>query len=146
LTRDRAGDQVGAGLDPIGQHIVTSTVQPLDALNHDRVGAGAANFCTHRIEEVGEIDHLRLTRRVLDDRLAFCERGGHHEILGAGHSHGLEHEPRTAQARCARANVTILDQDIGAELLQPVDVDVHRTRANGAAAGQRHVSLAEARQ
>src|SRR6186997_392479 len=43
---------------------------------------------------------------------------------------------RAPRKRDARANVTILDQDIGAELLQAVDVNVHRTRADGTAARQ----------
>ena len=133
---NRAGHEVGSGLDPIGKHVVTRAVQPLDALNHDGVGAGAANLRAHGIEEVCKVDHLGLARRVLDDRLAFGERRGHQQVLGAGHRHGFENQPRAAQARGARTDVAILDQDVGAELLQPVDVNVHRTRADGAAAGQ----------
>ncbi len=49
------------------------------------------------------------------------------------------------QALGAGADVAALDVDVGAHGLQPGDVDVHRTRADGAAAGQRDVGAPEAR-
>ena len=45
-------------------------------------------------EKVREIHHLGLARRVLEHRLAFGERGRHHEVLGAGDGDGLEHQTR----------------------------------------------------
>ena len=38
---DRARDEVRAALDPIGQHLVSGAVEPLDAFDDDAVGAGA---------------------------------------------------------------------------------------------------------
>ena len=46
----------------------------------------------------------------------------------------------------ARLDVAVLDVDVGAHGLQARDVDVDRTRADRAAARQRHVGAAEARQ
>ena len=143
---DRAGHEVGAGLDAIGQHVVTGAGESLDALYDDGVGAGAANLRAHGIEKVGKVDHFGLARRVLDDGLAFRECRSHQQVLRAGHGYGFENQPRPAQPRGTCTDVAILDQDVGAELLQPVDVNVHRTRADRAAAGQRHVGLAETRQ
>jgi hypothetical protein len=42
-------------------------------------------------------------------------------------------------------DVALLDRDLGAERLEPADVQVDRARADRAAAGQRHQGLAEAR-
>jgi hypothetical protein len=145
-TGDCARHQVGTGLDPVRQNVVARAAQALDTLDHDLVGPGAADLRAHRDQEVGEIDDLRLARRVLDDRLAFGERRGHQQVLGAGDGDGLEHQARADQAVRARTDVAVLDLDVRAHRLQSRDVDVHGPRADRAAAGQRHVGAAEARQ
>ena len=59
-------------------------------------------------------------------------------------------DARALQARAALRqlgdHVAVLDLDLGAHRLQALDVLVDRARADGAAAGQRHRGLAEARQ
>jgi hypothetical protein len=143
--RDGAGDQVGAALDAVRQHFVGGPPQPLDPVHHDLVGAGAVDGRAHGDEKVGEIDDLGLARCVLDDRLALGERRRHHQVLGAGHRHGVEHQPRALQARGTRADITALDGDVGAHRLQPRHVDVDRTGADRAAARKRHVGAPVAR-
>ncbi len=95
--RDRAGDQVGAGLDAIGQHVVLGAVQRLDAVDRDRVGARAGDPRAHRDQEIREVDDFGLARGVLEHRAAVGERGGHHEVLGAGHGDGLEDDARALE-------------------------------------------------
>ena len=136
---DGAGDEIGAGLDAIGQHFVGGAVQALDALDDDSVGAGALDLRAHGDQEIGQIDHLRFARGVLEHRLAVGQRRGHHEILGAGDGDGLEHQARALQALGTGLDVAVLDVDVGAHRLQAGDMDVDRTRADRAAAGQRHV-------
>ena len=79
-----------------------------------RVGAGAADLRAHRDQESREVDDLGLARGVFDDGLAFGERRGHHQVFGAGDGHGFEHQPRAAQPLGARADVAVLDLDVGA--------------------------------
>ena len=45
----------------------------------------------------------------------------------------------------AGIDIAVLDDDFGAEMFKPVDEQVDRPRADGAAAGQRHLGLAHAR-
>ena len=78
--------------------------------------------------------------------LTVGERRGHHQILGAGDGHGVEHQARALEPLGAGADVAAFDVDVRAHRLQAGDVDVHRPRADGAAAGQRHVGAAESRQ
>ena len=143
--RDRAGHQIRAAFDAIRQHFVCRAVQLLHALHDDLVRAGALDLRAHRDEEVREVDHFGLARRVLDDGFAVRERRGHHQVLGARDRDGVEHQPRALQPPRARADVAAFDADVRAHRLQPGDVNVHRPRADGAAAGQRDVRLAEAR-
>ena len=100
----------------------------------------------HGDQEIRQVDHLRFARRVLEHGLALGQRRRHHQVLGAGDGHGVEHQVRAPQAPGARADVAVLDVDVRAHGLQAGDVDVHRSRADGAAARQRDVGLAEARE
>ena len=122
-----------------------------------------ADLRAHRVEEVREVDDLRLARRVLDDGLALGKRRGHQQILGAGHGNRFEHEARAAQPRSARADVAVLDRDVGAELpagrRRECSPDARRSRsrpagkrrpcrnapAAGRARGSTHASCAPAR-
>ena len=74
-------------------------VQSLHALDHDAVGAGAVDLRAHGDEEIREVDDLGLARGVLEHGLAVGQRRGHHQVLGAGDGHGVEHQARALQAR-----------------------------------------------
>ena len=100
----------------------------------------------HGDQEIGQVDHLGLARGVLEHGLAVRQCGGHHEVFGARHRHGFQHQARTLQAVRAGFDVAVLDMNIGAHRLQTRDVDVDRSRADRAAAGQGHIGMAEARQ
>ena len=95
---DGAGDQIRAGLDAIGQHLVGGAVEPLDALDDDSVGARALDLRAHGDQEIREIDDLGLARGIFEHGLAVRQCGRHHEIFRAGHRHGIEHQTRAAQA------------------------------------------------
>ena len=143
---DGARDQIGAALDAIGQHIVGGAAQPLHALDDDLVGARALDLGAHGAQKIREIDHFRLARRVLQHRLAFGQRRGHHQVLGAGHGDGLQHQPRPFQALGARLDVAVFDVNVGTHGLQAGDVNVDRARTDGAAAGQGYVRGPKARE
>jgi hypothetical protein len=143
---DRARDQVSAALDAVGEDLVRGPMQPLDALDDDTVGAGAADLRSHADEEVREIHDFGLARRILEHRFAVGERCRHHEVLGACHGDRLEHQSRAAQPPRARLDVAVLDVNVGAHRLQARHVDVHRAGSDGASAGERYVGGAEARE
>ena len=143
---DGARDQVGAALDAIRLHLVTRGVQLLHALDDDLVGAGALDLRTHGDQEFREVHDFRFACRVFDDGFAVRERRGHHQVLGASDRHGLEHQARALEPAGARADVSAFDVDLRAHGLQTSDVDIHRARTDGAAARQRDIGLAEARQ
>jgi hypothetical protein len=121
-------------------------VQFFHALDDDLVRAGALDLRSHRDQELGQIHHLGLTRSVLDDGLAVGQRGRHHEVFGAGDGDGLEVESRALEPIRACADVAPVDLDIRAHRLQSGHMDVDRTRADGAAARQRHVGFSEPRE
>ena len=78
-------------------------------------------------------------------------KGGHISFskvsVGATHGHFREIDFAAAQALLgARDHIAAFDLDLGAELLQRHDQEIDRPRADGAAAGHRHLGLAHARQ
>jgi hypothetical protein len=71
---------------------------------------------------------------------------GHHQVLGAGDRHHVEHDGRPSQAAGAGVQVPVLQPSASPQRLQALQVLVDRPRADGAAAGQRDHRLTLARQ
>ncbi|MNJ20951.1 hypothetical protein D3C77_152930 [compost metagenome] len=141
-----SGDQVGTGFDAVRHDAVGRRTQALDAIDGDGVGTGALDFRTHGVEEVGKVDHFRLARGVLQHAAAFGQGCGHHDVLGTGHTDGIEEEVCATQAafRGLGLDVAAFDLDLRAHGFKAADVQVDRTRTNGATAGQGHFGFAKA--
>ena len=131
---DRRRHGVGAGLDPVRQDAVDGAMQAGHAVDADLRRAGALDPRPHRVQAAREIDDLRLARGVLEDRLPLGQRGGHHQVLGAGHRHQVHDDARAAQPPGLGQHVAVLDLDAGAHCLQALHVLVHRALPDGAAA------------
>ncbi len=145
-SRDRAGNEIGPAFDSIRQHFVRSAAQALDALHDDLVGARALDLGPHRDEKIRKIDDFRLTGGVFEDRLAVGQSRRHHQVFRSRHGDCVQHETGAFEPAGACADVTTFDGDVCAHRLKAGDVNVHGTRTDRTAAGQRHVSLAEASQ
>ena len=134
--RRGGGGEVGAGLDAVRHHRVLGTVQRANAIDADDVAARALDARAHRAEATSEVEHLRLSGRILDERRALGEGGRHHQVLGARHGHHVHDDARTTQPLGHRVHVAVLDVDRGAHRLQAFHVLVDRPQADGAAAGE----------
>ena len=134
---DGAGDDQGAGLDPVGNDPVRGAGQRRHALDLDPRGTGAVDASSHRVEARGEIRHLGLARGILDDRRALSERCRHHEVLGARHGHHVEGDRRAAKPAGSGDDVAVLDRDLRTELGQALQVLIDGAHADRASAGQR---------
>jgi hypothetical protein len=125
---------------------VFRAVQAFDAFDDDGIGAMAADLRAHRIEAVRDVDDFRLTRGVFDDRTALRQHRRHHDVLGTADRDDIEHDVAAAQpATAVGMDIAALDDDFGAQRLEPAQVQVHRPAADGAATGKRHVRLTEMR-
>ena len=140
------GNQEGAGLDAVRHHRILGAVQRVDAVDGDDVAAGAFDFGAHGDQAARQVDHFGFARGVFQHGGAFGQRSGHHQVFGAGDGHHVHHDARALQALALGVDVAVLDADLGAHRLQALDVQIDRARADGAAAGQGHARLAEARQ
>jgi hypothetical protein len=141
------GHRIGAGLDTVGDHAVARARQRGDAGNADFVRARAFDLRAHRVQAVGEIDDLRLARRVFEDRVALGERRRHQRHMRRADGNLGKRVTRADKpVPRLRMHIAVFDLDIGAQRFERVDEQIDRPRADGAAAGQRHPRLAHARQ
>ncbi|MNF83690.1 hypothetical protein D3C84_660170 [compost metagenome] len=133
-----SGDQVSAGFDTVRHDLIESRTQTLDTINGDGVSTSAGHLGAHGVEEVRQVDHFRLASSVLQHAAALGQSSGHHDVLGTGHTDGIEEEVCTAQATFRRLglDVAAFDVDNRAHGFEATDVQVDRTRTDGATARQ----------
>ncbi|SIA56478.1 Uncharacterised protein [Mycobacteroides abscessus subsp. abscessus] len=71
----------GSCLDAVRDDVMDCSEKHVYAFDFDRSCACAFYFCPHFIEEVSEVDNLRLFCNVLDDGCALCKGCSHHDIF-----------------------------------------------------------------
>ena len=89
-----------AGFDLIRNDGVVRSVKTADTLNSDDVRAGAFDPCAHAVEEVGQVDHVRLFRGILNGCAAFRHDGCHDDIDGSAYGDDVHINMRACQPLC----------------------------------------------
>ncbi len=141
--RDRAGEQKRAGDQPVRDDGVLATVQLLHALDDDRLRPLAVDLGADGDEEIGDVDDLRLARRVLNGRGALGPHGRQHDVLGGADARFGERDRAGAQLRRSDDDRTMLEVDVRAERFKAVEMHVHRSRSQDAPAGHGDFRLTE---
>jgi hypothetical protein len=114
-------------------------VQPIDAVDGERVAADPLDPGPHGDQAAGQVGDLRLARRVDQHRGAAGQRGRHQQVLRGADRDGREHHLGAAQAMRRRGDdVALAELDLRPELGQGLQMQVDRSGADGAAARQRH--------
>src|SRR5690606_34757381 len=142
--RDGRGHGEHAGVEPVGHDGVLDGVQLVHALDGDEPGAATADLRAHLGEHVDHVEDLGLQRRVLDDRGALGQGGGHDEVLGAGVRGGVEVEGGAGQPGRLDVDDRLALVDDRAQALVAEAVEVEVAAAEGAAADALDDGLAEA--
>ncbi|GAB1362303.1 hypothetical protein MASR1M32_15390 [Rhodobacter sp.] len=144
---NRGHQHIGAKLDPVGHHRMGRAAQRGDAFDGDGRGALALDLGAHAAQAVDKIDNFGLARCVLQDRGALASVAAISEILGGPHAceTHLVHSAFQAALRPG-VQIAVTQFDLGPERRERVDMDIHRPRADGAAAGQRDHGMAKPRQ
>ena len=143
----RDAHRIGPGLDAVGDDAVMGAVQLGDAGDLDRRRAGALHLGAHLEQAVGDVDDLRLARRIVDDGGALGQRRRHQSDVRAADRDFREIDFGSLEATLGRGDdIAVLDVDGGAEALEGHQQEVDRARADGAAARQRDASLAHPRE
>ena len=141
-----AGDHIGPGLYLVGDNRVAAAVEGVRAVDLDGVRAGAAHVRAHGVEEVREVDDVRLLGGGLDYGAA------------AGHAGREDDVHRRADADLVEVNLGAVelavgglgvdkaagDLHVGAQGGHALDVLVYGPDAEVAAAGHGGLGRAEA--
>ncbi len=131
------GYQEGPGFDTVGQNAIHTATQAFNAFDGDTVGTLAGDLRPQGIQEVRRVHDLRLARGVLDDGGAFCQRSRRHDGDSGANAHLIHHDMRALQATINGGfDVALFQFDFSAQLLEAKDMQIDRTRTNGAAARQ----------
>ena len=116
----------------------------LHAVDLDGIRTGAAHVRAHGVEEVRQIDDVRLARRVFDDRASFGEHGGDHNVHRCADGDLIEIYARAAQPSAGDVRGDEIGNiDLRAEGVHALDVLVDRPDAEVAAARHRRAGHAE---
>ena len=110
----------------------------------------AFDLRAHGDQHFGQVGDFGLLCGVFQHGFALSQRGGHHEVLGAGDRHHVGGDVGTFEARPALGqfgdHVAVFDHNFSAHGLQALQMLVHRARANRTTTGQRHGGFTKTRQ
>ena len=142
------GERIGAGLDAVGQHRVHGAFEPVGALDARASLPPTPSILAPiltRHSATSPISGSRAAFSITVSPLRQRRRhqhgvGGAHRDLGEGHPGTLE------AARRPGHHVAAVDVDLGAERLEPHQVQVDRPGADGTAARHGDARLSAARQ
>ena len=133
----RNGGHICSGLDLVRNDRIRDALQMLDAADLDDVGAGAADVRAHRVQEVREVDDVRLARRVLDDRQPLRLHGRQNDVHRRADRDHVEVNVRAAQLLCGDLDHAVVERICAAQRIEALDVLVNRPNAEITPAGQR---------
>ena len=122
-------------------------MHPLDAAHLDDIGARAAHIRAAHIQEVCQIDDMRLLGTVFKDGLALRHDGGKHPVHGRADADLIEEDMSAGQALLgADRDHAVVHAVLRAEGAEGLEVLVDGAGAKVTAAGHGHLCLAVAGQ
>ena len=142
----RACHQECTRLDAIGNDTVARSAEFGNALHAQRRCSAAFDSRAHFREQVNQVGHLRLARRVFDEGFAGRQRRGHQNVLRAGDRYFFEDNVPAGQspaARRSRRHVAVLGRNLRAHLLERLQVQIDGPRADGAPSRKRDARVAQ---
>ena len=137
-------DHIGSRLDLIRDDRIGTSVQFLSALDTDNIRSGALDGGSHHVQEVCDIDNMRLLRHVLKNSLSFCAGGRKHHVDCCADRDYVEENLGASQLCCLCPDhvPALIHVDLGTESAHTLDVLVDRTSADHASARKGQFDLA----
>ena len=137
---------IRARLDLVGDDGIAAAVQRLDAADLDDVGACAGDLRAHGVQEVREVDDVRLLGAVFDDRHAAAQNCRKQDVHRRADGDDIKIDMAAAQPalRGVGADIAAGLLDHGAHGLEALDVLVDGADAEVAAARHGDMGMAEA--
>ena len=84
------GSHIGTGFDLVGNDGIRAAGQPLHSPDLDRIRTGAPDVGAHGVQEVGQINNVRLLGAIFDHRVPLGQNSGHHDVHGSTYGHHVQ--------------------------------------------------------
>src|ERR1700733_4010009 len=136
-----SSDQKCTSFDPVRNHFVFSAVQLFDALNHNSRSAGSLDSSAHLVQEVREVDNLRLTGCVLDYGSSFGQDACHQNIIRSqNRAAELAFQRNLGPDELGREylHVAPMDPNRSSQCFESAEVQIDRSISDYAASRQRN--------
>jgi hypothetical protein len=143
--RHRDGDHEGAGLDAIRNDCRFNGMQPVNPHDRDDIRARPEDLCPHAVEDLGQIDHLRLPGRIVQHRRPFGQTGRHHDVFRSRHRGKVKENLGSPEPFRAGLHIAFPEMHVRAHILQRFDMKVYGPGADGAASRERHTGRSHPR-
>ena len=142
-----SSNHISACLNTVRNNSIVCAVQLLYTLNADSIGTGAADFGTHLVQIVGQIDNLRFLGSIFQNSSTLSKRSCHHNIFGSTYAREIKINAGTLQSlRSTCFNIAMSLLDFYTQSLKALEMNINRTGADSAAAGHRNTRFTDTRQ
>lgn len=140
----RGQREKAARFDMVARDRVVAAVQFLDAFDFDGVAAGSGDPAAHRVEQLGEVLHVRFPRRVVQGGFAFGGDRRDQDLFGRGYARFVEEKLAAEKPAGSVEAVGFIARHRGTQLDQSVEVPVQAAAADHVAAGREELGGAAA--
>ena len=122
-------------------------MQLLYTLNADSIGTGTADFGTHLVQIVGQINNLRFLGSIFQNSSTLSKRCCHHNIFGSTYAREIKINAGTLQSLWSTCfNIAMSLFDFYTQGLKALQVNINRTCADSAATGHGNARFTDTRQ
>ncbi len=122
-------------------------MQAVDTLNRDRAGSLTLDLCAHLAQAIHQINDFRFTGGIAQDRRSLGKRRGHDRVFRGPDGGELHRDLRPLQSTGRFGmQVSVAQFHPRPHRLQRRDVQIHRSRPDGATTGQGDHRMAMPRQ
>ena len=127
-------------LNLVGDNGVLGTMELLNSSDTDHICTCSLDIGSHAVEEVGNINHMRLLGSILDNCLALCHYCSHHDIDGGANADNIKIN-MLAHQLISLSTDDPLNGDLGSQCSKALDMLVDRAKSDVAASGKCHSRL-----
>ena len=128
----------GSCLDLVRNNGILGLVKGFNTTDTDHICTRSLDTCSHTVQEVCHVYHMRLFCRIFNDRIAIRHRCCHHNIDGCTYTDHIKKNVCSVKLFSFCNNKSMLDPGHCTHGLKTFQMLIDRTAANITASWQRH--------
>ena len=120
-------DHKSTGFDLIRNNRISSTVEVFNSTNLNNVCTCTHDVCTHRVEEISEVNDMRFFSRIFDDSKSLSFNSCEHSIHGSTDSYNVKEYLITSELISSEIDHSLTEIIICTESCKSFKVLIYRT-------------------